>query len=93
MGNKKDNNVMEKVIHKNLEPGIINDEMITNEVLAGYKGEAGRLARLEAVDLTIVTVLRLEFQSTKIYYNFEQFLISIRFQRYSRSITFGSCQT
>lgn len=63
MDNNEKKKIMNKIIHKDLEPGIINDEMIKNEVLAGYKGEAGRLARLEPVDLSVVTVLRLEFQS------------------------------
>lgn len=52
-----------KVVHKDLEPGIIDDEMITEVVLDSYKGEAGRLARMDRIDLSNVTVLRLEFQS------------------------------
>lgn len=53
----------DKHVHENLEPGIIDDDMIGATVLEGYTGEAGRLARLEKIDLGAVTVLRLEFQS------------------------------
>lgn len=54
---------VKKVVQKDLEPGIIDDEMITKMVLNSYRGEAGRLARMEIIDLQTVTVLRLEFQS------------------------------
>lgn len=52
---------LKKIIHKDIEPGVIDEEMIVNVVLEGYKGEAGRLARTETIDLSSVTVLRLEF--------------------------------
>lgn len=52
---------LKKIIHKDIEPGVIDEEMIVNVVLEGYKDEAGRLARTETIDLSTVTVLRLEF--------------------------------
>lgn len=53
----------EKQIADDLEPGIIDDEMIGHTVMQGYKGESGRLARLASINLSAVTILRLEFQS------------------------------
>uniref|UniRef100_A0A336MZZ2 Dynein axonemal assembly factor 1 homolog n=1 Tax=Culicoides sonorensis TaxID=179676 RepID=A0A336MZZ2_CULSO len=52
---------LKKIIHKDIEPGVIDEEMIVNIVLSGFKDEAGRLARSETLDLNSVTVLRLEF--------------------------------
>ncbi|KAG4080724.1 hypothetical protein HA402_013254 [Bradysia odoriphaga] len=62
MSNEK--NPLLRVIHKDLEPGVINDEMLERLILEqGFKGEAGRLARLEPIDYEKVTVLRIEFQN------------------------------
>ncbi|XP_063708940.1 dynein regulatory complex subunit 3-like [Culicoides brevitarsis] len=52
---------LKKIIHKDIEPGVIDEEMIVNVVLSSYKNEAGRLARSEKIDLSNVTILRLEF--------------------------------
>lgn len=57
-------NPLLEVIHKDLEPGVINDEMLKKLILEqGFKGEAGRLALLEPINYGNVTVLRLEFQN------------------------------
>lgn len=61
--NEIDVPVNQKIIHPKLEPGVINETMIVEVVLEGYKGEAGRLARMEPIDLSNVTTLRLEFLS------------------------------
>lgn len=60
----EEKNPLLRVIHKDLEPGVINDEMLERLILEqGFKGEAGRLARLEPIDYEKVTVLRIEFQN------------------------------
>lgn len=52
------------IIFPDLEPGVINEEMITRlYVEQGPVGEAGRLARLDPVDYQRITVLRIEFQN------------------------------
>lgn len=62
MSNEK--NPLLRVIHKDLEPGVINDEMLERLILEqGFKGEAGRLARFEPIKYENVTVLRIEFQN------------------------------
>ncbi|XP_053691792.1 dynein regulatory complex subunit 3-like [Sabethes cyaneus] len=54
----------EEAIHKEQEPGVISNAMLTKAILEqGHKGEAGRLARLDQVDLGCITVIRLEFQN------------------------------
>ena len=56
--------VTSQVIDKDLEPGVITDEILTKVIYdQGYKGEAGRLSRLDRVNFDSVTVIRLEFQS------------------------------
>ncbi|XP_061513164.1 dynein regulatory complex subunit 3 [Anopheles gambiae] len=50
--------------NKELEPGVISNEMLTKAILEqGHKGEAGRLAQLNQLHLETVTVIRLEFQN------------------------------
>lgn len=62
MSNEKNPSL--QAIHKDLEPGVINDEMLERLILEqGFKGEAGRLARLEPIDYEKITVLRIEFQN------------------------------
>jgi hypothetical protein len=53
---------MDRLLYKDLEPGIINAEMISRAVQL-YKGEAGRLFKLVDIAHEKITVLRLEFQS------------------------------
>lgn len=54
----------ENSIHKEQEPGVINNDMLTKAIIEqGHKGEAGRLARMDQVQLEAITVIRLEFQS------------------------------
>lgn len=54
----------ENAIHKEQEPGVVSNDMLTEAILEqGHKGEAGRLARMEQVQLECITVIRLEFQS------------------------------
>lgn len=70
-----------KVVQKDLEPGIIDDDLITKAVLESYRGEVGRLARMEKIVLSNISVLRLEFQSNYCYvvsptsqlYSFQEF--------------------
>lgn len=60
----QEKNPLLRVIHKDLEPGVINDEMLERLILEqGFKGEAGRLARLEPINYEKITVLRIEFQN------------------------------
>ncbi|EDS39244.1 leucine-rich repeat-containing protein 48 [Culex quinquefasciatus] len=54
----------ENSIHKEQEPGVINNDMLTKAIIEqGHKGEAGRLARMDQVQLEAITVIRLEFQN------------------------------
>ncbi|XP_058064789.1 dynein regulatory complex subunit 3-like [Anopheles bellator] len=54
----------DSTFNKELEPGVISNEMLTKAILEqGHKGEAGRLALLNQLHLETVTVIRLEFQS------------------------------
>lgn len=60
----KDPEVSQYVVHKDNEPGVINNEMIQKSVRAyGPKGEAARLCRNIAIDYKLITELRLEFQN------------------------------
>lgn len=62
--NKSKKLAAEKSIHKEQEPGVISNDMLTKAIIEqGHKGEAGRLARMDAVRLESITVIRLEFQS------------------------------
>ncbi|XP_063623655.1 dynein regulatory complex subunit 3-like [Cydia splendana] len=52
------------IIHPAIEPGVIDNEMITRCILEyGPKGEAGRLFAEEGVHLDEATIVRLEFQN------------------------------
>ncbi|XP_055597477.1 dynein regulatory complex subunit 3 [Uranotaenia lowii] len=54
----------ESAIHREQEPGVISNEMLTKSIIEqGYKGEAGRLARMNEICLDQITVIRLEFQN------------------------------
>lgn len=51
-------------VHEHLLPGVIDMEMINKQVYEqGPKGEAGRVAQEEGIDLLDVAALRLEYQS------------------------------
>lgn len=50
-----------QVVHKDLEPGVINDEMLQKMIIEqGYQGEAGRLSRLSPIVYEKITCIRLE---------------------------------
>lgn len=57
-------NPLQQVVYPELEPGVINKDMI-NEAIESlhFKGEKGRLQKLNALDYTKVTILRLELKS------------------------------
>lgn len=52
------------IIHKDLEPGVINNQMLEKLIIEqGPKGVAGRLFRMEKINFNIITVIRIEFQN------------------------------
>ncbi|XP_062706990.1 dynein regulatory complex subunit 3-like [Aedes albopictus] len=54
----------ENSVHKEQEPGVISNAMLTKAIIEqGHKGEAGRLARMDEIQLDLITVIRLEFQN------------------------------
>lgn len=54
-------NAIDDVVHKDLEPGVINDQMLQKLIVEqGYQGEAGRLARNNPIVYENITVIRLE---------------------------------
>lgn len=56
--------VIKKIVHKELEPSVLNQEIITKAILdQGPSGEAGRLFRNIEIQYEKITVLRLEFLS------------------------------
>jgi hypothetical protein len=56
--------IFNKIIFKELEPSVLNEEVIRNAVYEqGPGGEAGRLFRGMEIQYEKVTVLRLEFLS------------------------------
>lgn len=57
---------IDQVVHDDLEPGVINEKMIKDTILAEYKGELGRMKTMERIELDKITVLRLEFLSSDI---------------------------
>ena len=64
--------IFSKIIYKELEPSVLNEEIIKNTVYdQGPQGEAGRLFRLETLCYDQVTVLRLEFQSMYLQFYLE----------------------
>lgn len=76
------------VIHKELEPGVINDAMINASIVEqGYKGEAGRLAQLNPIVYNELSAIRLEFQSNVFsinvfYYFFYKHINEFYYLRY-----------
>lgn len=62
--NDDNSKVIDGIIHKDLEPGVINDNMLHKLIIEqGYKGEAGRLACLNSIEYNNITVIRIEFQN------------------------------
>lgn len=56
--------IFNKIIYKQLEPCVLNEEVIRNSVLEqGPRGEAGRIFKNMEIQYEKVTVLRLEFLS------------------------------
>lgn len=56
--------IIKKIIHKELEPSVLNEQIITKAILdQGPDGEAGRLFRSAEVQYDKISVLRLEFLS------------------------------
>ncbi|KAL5278736.1 LRRC48 family protein [Megaselia abdita] len=57
-------NPLQQVVYPDLEPGVINRDMI-NEALESlhFKGEKGRLQKLDNLNYTKVTILRLELKN------------------------------
>lgn len=56
--------IIKKIIYKELEPSVLNEQIITKAVLdQGPAGEAGRLFRNTEIQYDKITVLRLEFLS------------------------------
>lgn len=56
--------IIKKIIYKELEPSVLNQEIITRAIYdQGPDGEAGRLFREMEIQYEKVTVLRLEFLS------------------------------
>lgn len=56
--------IIKKIIFKELEPSVLNDEIISKAIYEqGPEGEAGRLFRNMEIQYDKVTVLRLEFLS------------------------------
>lgn len=57
-------NSLYEVIHRDIEPGVINDAMLRELIVAqGYRGIAGQLARLKTIDYNSVTSIQVEFQN------------------------------
>ncbi|KAG7295915.1 hypothetical protein JYU34_021005 [Plutella xylostella] len=60
----KESRFNEMIIHPDIEPGVIDNEMLTRCILEyGPKGEAGRLFAEEGVHLDEAEIVRLEFQN------------------------------
>lgn len=56
--------IIKKIIYKELEPSVLNEQIITKAILdQGPDGEAGRLFRNTEIQYDKITVLRLEFLS------------------------------
>lgn len=59
--------IIKKIIYKELEPSVLNQQIITTAVYdQGPEGEAGRLFRSMEIQYEKITVLRLEFLSKSI---------------------------
>lgn len=51
----------ENIINKEIEPGVISEEMICHHIIEqGYKGEAGKLAAEESIRYDKIFQIRLE---------------------------------
>lgn len=62
--------VLKKIIYKELEPSVLNDEIIAKAIYdQGPSGEAGRLFRSMEIQYDKVAVLRLEFMSEFVRHN------------------------
>jgi hypothetical protein len=60
--------IFNKIIHKELEPSVLNEKVIRRAVYdQGPVNEAGRLFREMEIQYEKVTVLRLEFLSEYMY--------------------------
>lgn len=56
--------VIKKIIYKELEPSVLNEEIITKAIYdQGPSGEAGRIFREMEIQHEKIVVLRLEFLS------------------------------
>ena len=56
--------IIKKIIYKELEPSVLNEQIISKAILdQGPDGEAGRLFRDMEIQYDKITVLRLEFLS------------------------------
>lgn len=71
--------IIKKIIYKELEPSVLNEQIITKAILdQGPDGEAGRLFRNTEIQYDKITVLRLEFLSQwKLRSKFDNFLTRI----------------
>lgn len=66
--------IIKKIIYKELEPSVLNQEIITRAIYdQGPDGEAGRLFREMEIQYEKVTVLRLEFLSELNSFNLNNF--------------------
>lgn len=69
--------IIKKIIYKELEPSVLNEEIISKAILEqGPEGEAGRLFRNAEIQYEKVTVLRLEFLSNILPFYWKIFLIT-----------------
>lgn len=60
--------IIKKIIYKELEPSVLNEQIITKAILEqGPEGEAGRIFRSSEIQYDKITVLRLEFLSEFVY--------------------------
>jgi hypothetical protein len=56
--------IIKKIIYKELEPSVLNEEIITKAIYEqGPEGEAGKLFRAAEIQYEKVSILRLEFMS------------------------------
>lgn len=80
--------VLKKIIYKELEPSVLNDEIIAKKIYEqGPSGEAGRLFRSMEIQYDKVAILRLEFMSE----SFEVGLSNGRHISLFRSIEHQTC--
>lgn len=61
---KSEKKAIYQVIHRDIEPGVINDAMLHGLIVEqGHRGVAGGLARLNSIDYSLVTSITVEFQN------------------------------